>query len=613
MRKEKNILSSKQALLGKYRKFKGGNPMLMFRHVRFFYVMCILILLLGATPLLAKDGYLRLHVTPKQAYVYIDDVPLGWGSGLFWAIPGEHTLAVYNYGYKSYSTKFTSESGKTSSLSVALEPVPGNVSGPWGRIQLEGPSQAAVLLNGKTPDFFVGHVDEFNNNIIWKQELLVPPGNHQLTVSNYGGAEVYSGPVSVSENQRVILFLNKSGEKRTTDWPRGKTLSSLPRFKAGIASATVAVAKPTSQLTSSSSQIDCGGTAQLKWSTSEAPRVEIGGLGEVAASGEQAVQPKQTTAYKLTAAGPGGVADSEVTVNVNSNIQGSLSVTPAEIRYHKVGDRVEQQGSASLSWSASGADTATLDPFGPVSPTGNRTIQATPQKTSPGPIDETVNYTFHSSNACGGSDSRTASLHIVGSIEVPQGATVEALEVKLSLNSIYFPTSLPTVADPKGGLVPSQQQRLQELVTNFKQYVQLRPDAHLILQAHADKRGSVKYNMALSERRAGGVRSFLVEQGIAESNIETKAFGKEQNLDAAAVKQLTEQNPNLTPEDRMRVEKQLPTFLLANNRRVDIVLSTTGQKSLQYFPYNSEDLKVLLGAPPKAEAAPRKAKAKVKK
>jgi len=230
-----------------------------------------------------------------------------------------------------------------------------------------------------------------------------------------------------------------------------------------------------------------------------------------------------------------------------------------------------------------------------------------------GPIDETITYTLHSSNACGGSDTRTAALHIVGSIDVAQEASAEVLEVKLSLNSIYFPTDLPTVANPKGGLVPSQQQRLQELVTNFKEYLKLRPEAHLILRAHADKRGSVKYNMALSERRAVGVRSFLMEQGIAESNIEDKWFGKEQNLDAAAVKQLTEQNPNLTPEDRKRVLKQFPTFLLANNRRVDVVLSTTGQKSLQYFPYNSEDLKVLLGAPPKAKAAPRKAKAEVKK
>ena len=583
------------------------------RQVLLGFVMTLVVLLLGATPLLAKDGHLCLHVSPKQAYVFIDDVPLGWGSGLFWATPGEHTLAVHNYGYKSYSTKFTSESGKTNRLSVALEPVPGTVSGPWGRIQLEGPSQGAVLLNGNTPDFLVGHTDEFNNDIIWKQELLVPPGNHQLNIFNCGGAEIYSGAVSVSENQRVILFLDKSGEKRLTDWPRGKHLSSpLPRFKAGIASATIAVAKPTAQL-SGSGQVECGGTAQLKWSSSEASHVEISGAGEVAASGEQAVQPKQTTTYKLTAAGPGGVANSEVTVNVSSNIQGSLSVTPAEIRYHKVGDTVEQQGSASLVWSAPGADTASLDPFGSVSPTGNRTVQPTPRKTDVGPVDETITYALHSSNACGGSDTRTAALHIVGSIEVAQGATAEVLELKLSLNSVYFPTDLPTKAKPEGGLVPSQRQRLQELVTNFKQYLQLRPDAHLILQAHADKRGSVAYNMALSERRAAGVRSFLIEQGIAESNIESKWFGKQQNLDAAAVKQLTEQNPNLSPEDRERVLRHFPTFMLANNRRVDVVLSTTGQKSLQYYPYNSEDLKVLLGPPPKAKAAHRKAKAEVKK
>ena len=575
-------------------------------------VMSLVVLLLGATPLLAKDGYLRLHVTPKQAYVYVDDVPLGWGSGLFWAIPGEHTLAVYNYGYKSYSTKFTSESGKTSRLSVALEPVPGTASGPWGRIQLKGPSQGAVLLNGNTPDFFVGHVDEFDNDFIWKQQLLVPPGNHQLTVFDCGGAEIYSGPVSVSENQRVILSLNKSGEKRTTDWPRGKALSSLPRFKAGIASATVALAKPTAQVLSGSAQVECGGAAQLKWSTSEASHVEISGAGEVAASGEQAVQPKQTTSYKLTATGPGGVANSEVTVNVSSNIQGSLSVTPAEIRYHKVGDKVEQQGSASLSWSAPGADTASLDPFGSVSPTGNRSVQPTPRKTDVGPIDETITYALHSSNACGGSDTQTASLHIVGSIESGREAAAEVL-IKLPGNSVYFPTNLPTRGKPKGGLVASQTQMLEELVANFKQYLQFSPDAHLILEGHADKRGSVRYNMTLSERRAERVRSFLVEQGINAANLQTKGFGKGQNLDAATMKQLADQNPDLTAQDRKKVYDRLPIFVLANNRRVDVVLSTTGKKSLQYYPYKAADLKALLRSSAKGTAVPKETKTEVKK
>ena len=578
-----------------------------FRHVPIVYVVCILILLLGAAPLLAKCGHLKLHVTPKQAYVFIDDVPLGWGSGLLWATPGEHTLAVYNYGYKPYTAKFTSESGKTSSLSVALEAIPGTVPGPWGRIELKGPGGAAVLLNRDTPDFFVGNVGEFNSG---KRRLLVPPGNYQLTVLGCCWGTVYSGPISVGENQRVIIPLTSSEEKKTVDWPEGKSLGSLPRFQAEGASITVAVARPTAQLSAGSAQVECGGSTQLKWSTSEAPRVELSGAGEVAASGEQTVQPKQTTSYKLTATGPGGVVSSEVTVNMSSSIQGSLSVTPAEIRYHKVGDKVDQQGSASLSWSAPGADNASLDPFGSVSPTGNRTVQPTPSKTDVGPIDETITYTLHSSNVCGGSDTQTASLHIVGSIESGRNAEAEILQVKLPGNSVYFPTDLPTKAKPEGGLVSSQTQLLQELVANLKQYLQFSPDAHLILEGHADKRGSVEYNLALSERRAERVRSFLVEQGINVANLETKGFGKGQNLDAAAVKQLAEQIPDLTAQDRKKVYRRLPIFVLANNRRVDIVLSTTGKKSLEYYPYKAADLKALLAEPHRAMAAPKETKTK---
>jgi hypothetical protein len=548
-------------------------------------------------------------------------MPLGWGGGLFWANPGEHTLAIYNYGYKPYSTKFTAESGKTSKLSVALEAVPGNVSGPWGRIELKGPVQGAVQLNGKTPDFFVGHVDEFDNNFIWKQQLLVPPGNHQLTVVGCGGAEVYSGLVSVGENQRVIIPLKKPEEKKTTDWPQGKSLNSLPRFKAGIASTTVAVAKPTARLLSSSTQIGCGGTAQLKWSSSEAPCVELSGTGAVPPNGEQTVQPAQTTGYKLSAVGPGGTSSSDVTISVSSSIQASLSVAPAEIRYHKVGEQVEEQGSASLVWSAPGADMASLDPFGSVSPTGSRTVQPTPHKTDVGAVDEIITYTLHSSNACGGSETRSASLHLVGSIEPGREAQAEARLVKLPGNSIYFPYDLPRKAKPQGGLVSSQERLLEQLASNFKQYLQFSPDAQLLFEGHADRRGSVPYNMALSERRAERVRSYLEDQGINAANLQTKAFGKGRNLDAATVKQLAEQIPDLTAQDREKIYRRLPTFVLANNRRVDIVVSTTGKSSFKYYPYRAADLKELLreparakkAAPKEAKAAPKEAKAEVKK
>ncbi len=574
------------------------------RHVLSVCVLSLAVLLLGATPLLAKCCTLKLHVTPKQATVYIDDVPLGWGSGSFWALPGEHTLGVYNYGYKPYTTKFTAESGKTVHLAVVLEPIPGAVPGPWGRIEIKGPPKGAVLLNGGSPDFLVAHVGEAGGG---KQRLLVPPGDHQIIIFDCIGEEIYSGQISVPENQRLVLDLNKPGEKRAVDWSAGKSLGSLPRFQASGASVTIAVARPTAQLSAGSGQVECGGSTQLKWSTSEAPQVEISGLGVVAANGEQTVQPKQNTDYKLTAAGPGGVAKSDATVNVNPNVQASLSVSPAEIRYHKVGDRVEEQGSASLSWSAPGADTASLDPLGSVSPTGSRTVQPTPSKTDLGPVDETITYTLHSSNACGGSGTQTASLHIVGSIDrEPQR------EITLG-NSIYFPYNLPKKAKPEGGLVASQEQILNQFANNFKQLLQSSPDAKLTLEGHADKRGSVDYNMALSERRAERVRSYLVEQGVNAANLETKGYGKGDNLDAAGVKQLAEQIPDLTDQDRRKIYHRLPTFVLANNRRVDIVFSATGKKSLEFYPYKAADLKELLRGPAVSKAAPKETKAEEKK
>ena len=555
------------------------------------FVLSLTVLLLGATPLLAKCAHLKLKVAPKEAYVFVDGIPVGPGSGVIWADPGEHTLAVYNYGYKPYSAKFTAESGKTTTLSVTLEQIPGTTPGPWGRIELKGGAGGAVLLNGTTPDYLVGDVGETKGG---KRRLLVPPGDYQLTVLGCCSGTLYSGPITVGEGQATIIPLANPGGKTNGDFAAGKTLGALPRFQAVGAAVTIAVAKPTAQMSAASSTIDCGASTQLNWSTTDAPKVEISGIGAVAASGQQSVQPNQTTDYKLTATGPGGIVTNDTSVNVNANIQSTLSVEPSQVRYHKVGDKVDEQGSATLTWNAPAASSATLDPLGSVSPSGTRTVQLTPTKSDVGPVDETVTYTLHSSNACGGSDTKTASVHIVGSIESGREAQAEVLAAKLPGNSIYFATNLPTKSRPEGGLVSSQEQVLQQLADIFKQYNSLLPDAHLILEGRADRRGSVKYNMALSQRRADRVRSFLVSQGLTGGNIETKAFGKSEQMDSATVKQLLEQIPNLTDQDRKKVRRRLPTFVLANNRRVDIVLSTTGKRSTQYYPYTATDLKQLL-------------------
>jgi outer membrane protein OmpA-like peptidoglycan-associated protein len=177
----------------------------------------------------------------------------------------------------------------------------------------------------------------------------------------------------------------------------------------------------------------------------------------------------------------------------------------------------------------------------------------------------------------------------------------QQLEARLVLHSIYFATARPTAKNPDGGLLASQQQTLVSLAEDFKKYMETKPDAHLTLEGHADPRGSVEYNQALSERRVERAKRFLIEHGVPEANIETKAFGEGQNQTEAQVRDGIEHNPELTSEQRQRVLDNLPAILLASNRRVDITLSTTGQQSIRQYPFNAADSLTLI-----RQAAPSK-------
>jgi outer membrane protein OmpA-like peptidoglycan-associated protein len=543
-------------------------------------VATALFVLAGAISVFAQDGKLNLHVTPKQAYIFVDDRAISEASKhhSLSLKPGEHKIELVNYGYKSATRNVTISPGTTTDLEVALQPVGTKVGGPFGAIAIEKADRDAVLLNGKTPDFFVGHGDEFNTDFLWwKQELVVPPGAYQVTVLG-GDKEIWSGSVNVPATQRVIIDVPK-GVKKTVFWKRGEKLSSVPRFTAGVASATVAVAKPTAELSTTVAQLNCGDSSQLKWTSTDAPKIEISPVGSVAASGEQSVQPTQTTTYDLTAVGPGGTASSSVTVNVNSTVQAEVGLSPAEVQYKRVGDKIVEDGSTALNWKASNASNVSIDPLGSVDASGSRTLTVVPQKSDFGPVDETVNYTLKATNQCGGVETRTVALHIVGSIE--PGA--------LSMRSVYFQTDRPGSLKSEAALLPSEKQALQTIADEFKKYLSFKADAHLSLTGYADKRGPTAYNQRLSERRAQLAKRFLIEQGVPEANIETQAFGNQNNLTADQVKQLLDQDTDISAEVRGKIVKRLGNIVLAYNRRVDFTLSSTGQESARAYPFKADD------------------------
>lgn len=209
---------------------------------------------------------------------------------------------------------------------------------------------------------------------------------------------------------------------------------------------------------------------------------------------------------------------------------------------------------------------------------------------APGPV--TVNATCTDSRGLAGQASTAITIQ-----NPPPPPVDKALEARLALHSVYFPTAQPTAKDPSGGLLPSQQRILLNLATDFKKYLQAKPDAHLTLEGHADIRGSAAFNQALSERRVARVKSYLIEQGVPEAAIETKAFGSGNNLSTAEVRNSIEQNTELTTEERKRELARIEAIKLASNRRVDVTLNAGGQteNSVRQFPFNSTDALSLIG------------------
>ena len=59
------------------------------------------------------------------------------------------------------------------------------------------------------------------------------------------------------------------------------------------------------------------------------------------------------------------------------------------------------------------------------------------------------------------------------------------------------------------------------------EWLQINSDYKIVIEGHADERGTRDYNLALGARRANSAREFLVSRVIESSRIQTVSFGKE--------------------------------------------------------------------------------------
>ncbi|BCH07018.1 peptidoglycan-associated lipoprotein [Mesorhizobium sp. 131-3-5] len=81
---------------------------------------------------------------------------------------------------------------------------------------------------------------------------------------------------------------------------------------------------------------------------------------------------------------------------------------------------------------------------------------------------------------------------------------------------IFFDTDSSSIrADAQTTLA-----RQAQWLNQYKQYA-------IVVEGHADERGTREYNLALGARRAAAARDFLVSKGVASSRLKTISYGKE--------------------------------------------------------------------------------------
>ena len=69
-----------------------------------------------------------------------------------------------------------------------------------------------------------------------------------------------------------------------------------------------------------------------------------------------------------------------------------------------------------------------------------------------------------------------------------------------------------------------------------KQAAWLRKNSNItiVLEGHADERGTREYNLALGERRANAAKDYLMTYGISSDRITVLSYGKERPVDSGS-------------------------------------------------------------------------------
>ena len=176
---------------------------------------------------------------------------------------------------------------------------------------------------------------------------------------------------------------------------------------------------------------------------------------------------------------------------------------------------VERNQGATLRWVVAGTSPEiVLDPsLGIVTPTGNR--QVFPMTTT--------TYTLTARSAVG-MDSRSVTIEVRNPPAPPKGPSGAPLTsgeaIRTQAKDVYFDYDRAELREDAREALEANADLLRRIFANDPNFI-------VVIEGHADERGSAEYNIGLGDRRATITREFLIQLGVPGNRLRTLSLGEE--------------------------------------------------------------------------------------
>ena len=131
----------------------------------------------------------------------------------------------------------------------------------------------------------------------------------------------------------------------------------------------------------------------------------------------------------------------------------------------------------------------------------------------------------------GGDSASTSSTSAASSASSSAAAKAEADKLAEVGNTVYFDFDSSELSD-----------NAQMTLNRQAAFLNVNPTLVIVVEGHADERGTREYNLALADRRATAVRDYLLAKGLNSARVRTVSYGKERPAAEGSTESVWEKN-----------------------------------------------------------------------